>query len=55
MTTTDARSFYDTIELISVNGIQKSKQRIDYIIIKAFLAGALLSFGGLLLLIVGGG
>ncbi|CAF3159014.1 unnamed protein product [Rotaria sp. Silwood2] len=55
MTTTDARSFYDTIELISINGIQKSKQRIDYIIIKAFLAGVLLSFGGLLLLIVGGG
>ncbi|CAF0850961.1 unnamed protein product [Rotaria sordida] len=55
MITTDARNFHDTIEVISVNGIQKSKQRIDHMIIKAFLAGVLLSFGGLLLLTVGGG
>ncbi|CAF1074646.1 unnamed protein product [Rotaria sordida] len=55
MATTDARSFHDTIELISVNGIQKSQQKIDHMIIKAFLAGVLLSFGGLLLLTVGGG
>ncbi|CAF3707715.1 unnamed protein product [Rotaria sordida] len=51
----DARNVYDTIELISAIGVQKSKQRIDHTIIKSFLAGVLLSFSGLFLIIVGGG
>ncbi|CAF3738458.1 unnamed protein product [Rotaria sp. Silwood1] len=55
MTTIDTRNFQDTIELISIYGVQKTKQRIDHMIIKGFFAGVLLSFGGLLLLIVGGG
>ena len=52
---TDANNIDDTMRLISVTGVQKSKQRIDHMFIKAFLAGTLISFGGLFLLIVGGG
>ncbi|CAF1527948.1 unnamed protein product [Didymodactylos carnosus] len=55
MAASDAHNVYDTIELISAVGVKKSKQRIDHTIIIAFLAGVLLSFGGLFLLIVGGG
>jgi formate/nitrite transporter FocA (FNT family) len=55
MATSDAYNVSDTIELISAIGVKKSKQRIDHMMIKSFLAGALLSFGGLFLLIVGGG
>ncbi|CAF5011145.1 unnamed protein product, partial [Rotaria sp. Silwood1] len=55
MTTIDARNFYETIEVISVNGVHKTKQRIDHMIIKTLLAGVFLSFGGLLLLTVGAG
>jgi formate/nitrite transporter len=55
MATSDAYSVYDTIELIAALGIKKSKQRIDHMIIKSFLAGVLLSFSGLFLLTVGGG
>jgi formate/nitrite transporter FocA (FNT family) len=55
MAASDAYSVYDTIELISAIGVKKSKQRIDHMIIKSFLAGVLLSFGGLFLLTVGGG
>ncbi|CAF3654061.1 unnamed protein product [Rotaria sp. Silwood1] len=51
----DAHNVYDTIELISAIGVQKSKQRIDHTIIKSFLAGVFLSFSGLFLIIVGGG
>ena len=51
----DAYNAHETIQLISASGYQKAKQRIDHMITKAFLAGVLLSFGGLLLLIVGGG
>ena len=54
MTIRDAYSIYDTMQLVSATGVQKAKQRIDYMVIKAFLAGALISFGGLFLLIVGG-
>ncbi|CAF3495336.1 unnamed protein product [Rotaria socialis] len=55
MTTTDVRGFHDTIELVSNTGIQKAQQRIDHMIVKSFLAGVLLSFGGLFLLTVGAG
>jgi formate/nitrite transporter len=51
----DAYNAYDTIQRISANGYKKSKQRIDYMIGKSFLAGIYLSFGGLFLLTVGGG
>jgi len=55
MAMSDAYNLYDTSELISALGVKKSKQRIDHMIIKSFLAGVLLSFGGLFLLTVGGG
>jgi formate/nitrite transporter len=51
----DAYSAHDTTERISAIGVKKAIQRIDHMIIKAFLAGVLLSFGGLFLLTVGGG
>jgi formate/nitrite transporter len=51
----DAYNVYDTAKLVSTNGFRKAQQRIDHMIIKSFLAGVLLSFGGLFLLIVGGG
>ncbi len=37
----DAYNLYDTSELISALGVKKSKQRIDHMIIKSFLAGVL--------------
>jgi formate/nitrite transporter len=55
MPMSDAYSVYDTIQLISTNGFRRAKQRIDHMIIQSFLAGIFLSFGGLFLLIVGGG
>ncbi|CAF3952464.1 unnamed protein product, partial [Adineta steineri] len=51
----DAYNIYETIEHISAIGVRKSKQKIDHMIIKSFLAGVLLSFGGLFCLTVGGG
>jgi formate/nitrite transporter len=55
MVISDAYNAHETIEHISSTGYRKGKQRIDHMIIKSFLAGVLLSFGGLFLLIVGGG
>ena len=51
----DAYSVHETVQRISAIGVQKAQQRIDHMIIKSFLAGVLLSFGGLFLLTVGGG
>jgi formate/nitrite transporter FocA (FNT family) len=51
----DAYNVYDTIQSISDHGYKKANQRIDHTIVKSFLAGVLLSFGGLFLLTVGGG
>ena len=55
MALTDAHSVVETMEIISAIGVKKATQRIDHLIIKSFLAGVLLSFGGLFLLTVGGG
>ncbi|CAF3715360.1 unnamed protein product [Adineta steineri] len=55
MSLNDAYNIYETIEHISAIGVRKSKQKIDHMIIKSFLAGVLLSFGGLFCLTVGGG
>ncbi|CAF1016341.1 unnamed protein product [Adineta steineri] len=55
MSLNDAYNIYETIEYISAIGVRKSKQKIDHMIIKSFLAGVLLSFGGLFCLAVGGG
>lgn len=46
---------HETIQLISASGYKKAKQRIDHMFTQSFLAGVFLSFGGLFLLIVGGG
>jgi len=51
----DAYNIYQTVEILSTNGYKKANQRIDHMLIKSFLAGVLLSFGGLFLLTVGGG
>ncbi|UJR29435.1 hypothetical protein I4U23_010647 [Adineta vaga] len=51
----DAYNISETLEHLSNIGIKKSKQKIDHLIIKSFLAGILLSFGGLFLLTIGGG
>ena len=51
----DAYNVHETIQLISANGYKKAKQSIDRMIVQSFLAGVLLSFGGLFLLTVGGG
>lgn len=51
----EMRNVYETMEVMLNAGLQKSKQRIDHIIIKAILAGVFLSYGGLFLLIIGGG
>ncbi|CAF3376060.1 unnamed protein product [Rotaria sp. Silwood1] len=55
MTTCDSHNVYETLELLSAAGVQKSKLRIDHLIIKSILAGVFLSYSGLFLLIVGGG
>ena len=55
MAPNDAHTVYEIIEIISANGVKKSEQRFDHMIIKSFLAGVLLSFSGLFLLTIGGG
>ncbi|CAF1391992.1 unnamed protein product [Adineta ricciae] len=51
----DAYNISETLEHLSNVGTKKSKQKVDHLIIKSFLAGILLSFGGLFLLTAGGG
>ena len=55
MSLSDTYTVNATVERISSNGVTKAEQRIDHIVIKSFLAGVFLSFGGLFLLTVGGG
>ena len=55
MSLTGTYDVCETAQLISAAGYKKAKQRIDHMIMKSFLAGVLLSFGGLFLLTVGGG
>lgn len=51
----DANNVFQTAELVSAIGVRKSKDSIFRLVIKSLLGGVFISYGGLFLLIAGGG